>query len=65
MSIIHNCSFLPQKPSVRQCPGVPPPGSLVTLSAPCRVNVFIAECKFWKGHKAFREAIDQLLGYAT
>ena len=28
-------------------------------------NVFIAECKFWKGLKAFGEAIDQLLGYAT
>lgn len=28
-------------------------------------NVFIAECKFWKGPKAFDEAIDQLLGYAT
>lgn len=28
-------------------------------------NVFIAECKFWKGSKAFGEAIDQLLGYAT
>lgn len=28
-------------------------------------NVFIAECKFWKGPKAFSEAIDQLLGYAT
>lgn len=28
-------------------------------------NVFIAECKFWKGPKAFGEAIDQLLGYAT
>jgi len=28
-------------------------------------NVFIAECKFWKGPKAFNEAIDQLLGYAT
>ena len=28
-------------------------------------NVFIAECKFWKGQKAFAEAIDQLLGYAT
>jgi len=25
--------------------------------------VFIAECKFWKGSKAFREALDQLLGY--
>ena len=28
-------------------------------------NVFIAECKFWKGPKGFSEAIDQLLGYAT
>lgn len=28
-------------------------------------NVFIAECKFWKGPKAFNEAINQLLGYAT
>lgn len=28
-------------------------------------NVFIAECKFWKGPKAFGEAIDQLLRYAT
>jgi hypothetical protein len=28
-------------------------------------NVFIAECKFWKGPKAFSEAVDQLLGYAT
>lgn len=28
-------------------------------------NVFIAECKFWKGPKGFNEAIDQLLGYAT
>lgn len=28
-------------------------------------NVFIAECKIWKGPKAFGEAIDQLLGYAT
>jgi hypothetical protein len=25
-------------------------------------NVFIAECKFWKGPKAFSEAIEQLLG---
>jgi hypothetical protein len=25
--------------------------------------VFIAECKFWKGSKAFGEALDQLLGY--
>jgi hypothetical protein len=28
-------------------------------------NAFIAECKFWKGPKAFGEAVDQLLGYAT
>jgi hypothetical protein len=28
-------------------------------------NVFIAECKFWKGPKAFGDAITQLLGYAT
>jgi hypothetical protein len=28
-------------------------------------NVFIAECKFWKGQKAFGEAIDQLLSYST
>jgi hypothetical protein len=28
-------------------------------------NVFIAECKFWKGPKALGKAIDQLLGYAT
>lgn len=28
-------------------------------------NVFIAECKFWKGPKAFGDAIDQLLGYST
>jgi hypothetical protein len=28
-------------------------------------NVFIAECKFWGGPKAFDEAIDQLLSYAT
>jgi len=28
-------------------------------------NVFIAECKFWHGQKAFTEAVDQLLGYLT
>ena len=28
-------------------------------------NVFIAECKFWHGPKAFNEAIDQLLGYLS
>lgn len=28
-------------------------------------NLFIAECKFWKGPKKFRETIDQLLSYTT
>jgi hypothetical protein len=28
-------------------------------------NLFIAECKFWEGPKAFGEAIDQLFGYAA
>lgn len=28
-------------------------------------NVFIAECKFWGGEKAFTETIDQLLKYVT
>lgn len=28
-------------------------------------NVFIAECKFWHGQKAFSEAIKQLLSYLT
>ncbi|MCC6234281.1 MAG: hypothetical protein IT580_16675, partial [Verrucomicrobiales bacterium] len=28
-------------------------------------NIFIGECKFWKGPKAFTSAIDQLLGYAA
>jgi hypothetical protein len=28
-------------------------------------NIFIAECKFWKGPKQFSETIDQLLGYAA
>jgi hypothetical protein len=28
-------------------------------------NVFIAECKFWRGSKGFSEAIDQLLSYLT
>lgn len=28
-------------------------------------NVFIAECKIWKGPKGFNEAIDQLLSYTT
>lgn len=28
-------------------------------------NIFIAECKFWRGSKVFNEAIDQLLGYLS
>lgn len=28
-------------------------------------NVFIAECKFWKGRKSFLDTISQLLGYLT
>ena len=28
-------------------------------------NIFVAECKFWNGPKAFTEAIDQLQGYTT
>lgn len=28
-------------------------------------NVFIAECKLWRGSKGFDEAIDQLLGYLS
>ena len=28
-------------------------------------NVFIGECKFWKGPKALHETIDQLLGYLS
>ncbi len=28
-------------------------------------NVFIAECKFWRGPKSFDAAIDQLLGYLS
>lgn len=28
-------------------------------------NLFVAECKFWKGQKSFLLAIDQLLGYLT
>ena len=28
-------------------------------------NVFIAECKFWRGPKGFNAAIDQLLGYLS
>lgn len=28
-------------------------------------NVFVAECKFWRGIKSFHSTIDQLLGYLT
>jgi hypothetical protein len=28
-------------------------------------NVFIAECKFWRGEKAFNETLDQILGYVS
>lgn len=28
-------------------------------------NIFIAECKFWKGPKSLSDAIDQLLSYTT
>jgi hypothetical protein len=28
-------------------------------------NVFVAECKFWKGEKRHYEAIDQILSYLT
>jgi len=28
-------------------------------------NIFIAECKFWRGKKAFNEAVDQLLSYLS
>lgn len=28
-------------------------------------NVFVAECKFWRGAKSFNEAVDQLLGYLS
>lgn len=27
-------------------------------------NIFIAECKFWKGEQGFKQTLDQLLGYA-
>jgi hypothetical protein len=28
-------------------------------------NIFIAECKFWRGPKGYSEAVDQLLGYLS
>ncbi len=28
-------------------------------------NIFIAECKFWKGQKVLKKTIDQILGYLT
>jgi hypothetical protein len=30
-----------------------------------KANVFVAECKFWRGMKAFLRTIDQALGYLT
>jgi hypothetical protein len=29
------------------------------------INIFIGECKFWKGSEEFSDAINQLLGYTT
>lgn len=37
----------------------------IITKAPDGSNVFIAECKIWRGEKMFLEAIDQLLGYVT
>lgn len=37
----------------------------IITKAPDNSNVFIAECKVWRGEKLFLEAIDQLLGYIT
>lgn len=37
----------------------------IITKAPDDSNVFIAECKVWRGEKLFSEAIDQLLGYVT
>jgi len=28
-------------------------------------NIFIAECKFWRGQKGFSDAVEQLLGYLS
>ena len=28
-------------------------------------NIFVAECKFWRGPKSFTDAVSQLLGYLT
>jgi hypothetical protein len=28
-------------------------------------NIFIAECKFWRGPRGFHDAVDQLLGYLS
>lgn len=37
----------------------------IITKAPDNSNIFIAECKIWRGEKMFLEAIDQLLGYVT
>lgn len=30
-----------------------------------KANVFVAECKFWRGAKSLRDAVDQILSYLT
>ena len=37
----------------------------IITKAPDGSNIFIAECKIWRGEKMLLEAIDQLLGYVT
>lgn len=37
----------------------------IITKAPDNSNVFIAECKIWRGEKQLSEAIDQLLSYVT
>ena len=37
----------------------------IITKAPDGSNIFIAECKIWRGEKMFLEAINQLLGYVT
>jgi hypothetical protein len=40
-------------------------GKTDTLIREGNKNVFIAECKFWRGQKVFGEAVNQLLSYLT
>jgi len=35
----------------------------IYLNVPGAIDVLVAECKYWSGVKAFREALAQLLGY--